>query len=167
MLPGQRVNARAPPHADGAPARPMARGAPTPPAPPPRPPAPPPAGMSSAAAAGEQQRMSASDWNAEASRLVRDLEASQKEVATMLTGQAAQEQELGGMKEACDGEASALRARARRALGARGCVGARPAALAGLQVATRPRLPPPRHPLSSPSSRSRRGACRCLPSSRR
>lgn len=40
----------------------------------------------------------------DASELVRELEATQKEVADMLTGQAAAEQELTGMKEACSSE---------------------------------------------------------------
>jgi hypothetical protein len=55
--------------------------------------------------------MTATDWNAEASELVRELAATQKEVAAMLTGQADQEKELSGMKEACSSE---VRPRRRR-----------------------------------------------------
>ncbi|KIY98043.1 hypothetical protein MNEG_9919 [Monoraphidium neglectum] len=52
--------------------------------------------------------MTATDWNAEASELVRELAATQKEVAAMLTGQADQEKELSGMKEACSSELAEL-----------------------------------------------------------
>ena len=64
-----------------------------------------------AKAAGAGCAKSAAEWTMDASELVRELEATQKEVADMLSGQAAQEEELAGMKEACSSEVRLSRAR--------------------------------------------------------
>lgn len=61
-----------------------------------------------AAAAAPAPAISAADWNVEASELVKELTATQKEVAAMLSGQQVHEQELSGMKEACCSEVRAL-----------------------------------------------------------
>jgi len=48
--------------------------------------------------------LTAAGWNIEASALVKELCATQHEVADLLSGQAEQAAELSGMKEACTTE---------------------------------------------------------------
>ncbi|GBF92067.1 hypothetical protein Rsub_04414 [Raphidocelis subcapitata] len=52
--------------------------------------------------------LSAIGWNLEASELVKELTATQQEVAALLIGQAEQEQELSGLREACSSELEEL-----------------------------------------------------------